>query len=76
MMSPASSYLQESLSAPKDVAWGQQLRATKDVLQSSASTPSCRISDRFTLEFDANTRSRGACRTVRTAPIKSNGGQP
>ena len=27
-------YLQESLSSPKDIAWGQQLRATKDKLQS------------------------------------------
>ncbi|MBC8024825.1 MAG: TonB-dependent receptor, partial [Steroidobacteraceae bacterium] len=46
--------LQESLSSPKDVAWGQQLRATKDVLQSSGFNAELAVSDRFTLEFDAN----------------------
>jgi TonB-dependent receptor len=47
--------LQESLSAPKDVAWGQQLRATKDTLQSVGFNAELAVSDRFTLEFDANT---------------------
>lgn len=46
--------LQEALSAPKDVAWGQQLRASKDVLQSSGFNAEFAVSDRFTLEFDAN----------------------
>jgi TonB-dependent receptor len=49
------SYLQEALSAPKDIAWGQQLRATKDTLQSVGFNAEFQVSDRFTLEFDANT---------------------
>jgi TonB-dependent receptor len=48
-------FLQESLSAPKDVAWGQQLRATKDVLQSVGFNAELEVNDRFTLQFDANT---------------------
>lgn len=47
--------LQESLSSPKDVAWGQQLRATKDVLQSTGFNAEWQASDRFTLVFDVNT---------------------
>jgi TonB-dependent receptor len=47
--------LQETLSGPKDIAWGQQLRATKDVLQSVGFNAELQVSDRFTLEFDANT---------------------
>ena len=47
-------YLQESLSAPKDVAWGQQLRATKDELQSIGFNANWEISDRFKLTFDGH----------------------
>lgn len=60
-------YLQESLSAPKDVAWGQQLRATKDVLQSVGFNAELEVSDRFKLVFDANTA------TSRSLPDGPNG---
>jgi TonB-dependent receptor len=48
-------FIQESLSSPKDIAWGQQLRATRDVLQSIGFNAEWQISDRFSLELDANT---------------------
>jgi TonB-dependent receptor len=48
-------FLEEALSAPKDIAWGQQLRATKDTLQSVGFNAEWAVNDRFTLEFDANT---------------------
>jgi TonB-dependent receptor len=47
--------LQESLSSPKDIAWGQQLRATKDTLQSVGFNAELEVSERFKLVFDANT---------------------
>jgi TonB-dependent receptor len=60
-------FLQESLSAPKDVAWGQQLRATKDTLQSVGLNAELEVNDRFKLEFDANTA------TSRSMPDGPNG---
>ena len=48
-------FLQESLSSPKDVAWGQQLRSTKDELQSIGLNLRWDISDSFGLEFDGHT---------------------
>jgi TonB-dependent receptor len=48
-------YLEEALSSPKDIAWGQQLRATKDKLQSIGLNAEWDISDSFSLEFDAHT---------------------
>ena len=48
-------FLQESLSSPKDVAWGQQLRATKDELQSIGLNLRWDITDSFGLEFDGHT---------------------
>jgi TonB-dependent receptor len=47
-------FLQEALSSPKDIAWGQQLRATKDELQSVGFNAKWDISERFNLEFDAH----------------------
>ena len=48
-------FLQESLSSPKDVAWGQQLRSTKDELQSIGLNLRWDITDSFGLEFDGHT---------------------
>ncbi len=48
-------FLRESLSAPKDIAWGQQLRATRDKLQSFGLNAAWKTSDRFSLVFDAAT---------------------
>jgi TonB-dependent receptor len=48
-------FLQESLSSPKDVAWGQQLRATKDELQSIGLNLRWDVTDSFGLEFDGHT---------------------
>jgi TonB-dependent receptor len=48
-------YLQEALSSPKDIAWGQQLRATKDELTSIGLNLAWDITDRFKLEFDGAT---------------------
>jgi TonB-dependent receptor len=48
-------FLQESLSAPKDIAWGQQLRATKDQLTSIGFNAKWDLSERFSLEFDGHT---------------------
>ena len=48
-------FLQESLSSPKDIAWGQQLRATKDELQSIGLNLRWDITDSFGLEFDGHT---------------------
>jgi TonB-dependent receptor len=50
-------YLQESLSGPKDIAWGQQLRATEDTLESIGFNADWDISDRFNLRLDAHTSS-------------------
>ena len=50
--------LQESLSSPKDIAWGQQLRATKDELESIGFNADWDITDRFKLRLDAHTSSR------------------
>jgi TonB-dependent receptor len=47
-------FLQESLSAPKDIAWGQQLRATKDKLESYGFNAAWQITDRFKLTFDGH----------------------
>ncbi len=48
-------YLQEALSSPKDIAWGQQLRATKDKLESFGFNADWQITDRLGLMFDAAT---------------------
>lgn len=48
-------FLQESLSAPKDIAWGQQLRMTEDTLESIGFNADWEINDRFSLLFDAHT---------------------
>jgi TonB-dependent receptor len=48
-------FLQEGLSAPKDIAWGQQLRATKDKLESIGFNANWQVSDRFGLQLDAHT---------------------
>ena len=40
-------FLQETLSAPKDIAWGQQLRSTKDELQSIGLNLRWDITDSF-----------------------------
>jgi TonB-dependent receptor len=48
-------FLRESLSSPKDVAWGQQLRATKDDLQSIGFNADWKLTDRFALTFDGHT---------------------
>ena len=48
-------FLQESLNGQKDIAWGQQLRGTKDKLQSFGLNAEWQISDRFSLEFDGHT---------------------
>jgi hypothetical protein len=48
-------FLQESLSAPKDIAWGQQLRATEDSLESFGFNADWELSDRFSLMLDAHT---------------------
>src|SRR6185295_5733160 len=48
-------FLQEALSAPKDIAWGQQLRNTKDELTSIGLNAKWDITDRFGLEFDGHT---------------------
>lgn len=47
-------YLQEALSAPKDIAWGQQLRATKDELQSIGFNAEWDVTDRVKLRLDAH----------------------
>ncbi len=47
-------FLQESLSAPKDIAWGQQLRNTKDTLRDTGVNVSWNVSDRFNLKFDGH----------------------
>jgi TonB-dependent receptor len=52
---PTAVFLQDTLSGPKDIAWGQQLRATKDELTSIGLNAEWAISDRFKLEFDAHT---------------------
>jgi TonB-dependent receptor len=59
--------LQESLSAPKDIAWGQQLRATKDELQSIGFNADWDITDRLRLGFDAHTS------TAKSSPNGPNG---
>ena len=48
-------FLQESLSSPKDIAWGQQLRSTRDELQSIGFNVEWNINDRMGLMFDAHT---------------------
>jgi TonB-dependent receptor len=48
-------FLQESLSAPKDIAWGQQLRMTEDTLESIGFNADWELGDRFSLTFDAHT---------------------
>jgi TonB-dependent receptor len=48
-------FLQESLSSPKDIAWGQQLRATKDELSSIGLNAKWDVTERFSLEFDGHT---------------------
>jgi TonB-dependent receptor len=50
-------FLQESLSAPKDIAWGQQLRMTKDTLESIGFNADWELGDRFSLMLDAHTSS-------------------
>jgi TonB-dependent receptor len=52
---PTAVFLQDTLSGPKDIAWGQQLRATKDELTSIGLNAEWAVSDRFSLEFDAHT---------------------
>jgi TonB-dependent receptor len=47
-------YLQESLTSPKDIAWGQQLRNTKDELESYGLNAEWQLSDRFKLTFDGH----------------------
>jgi TonB-dependent receptor len=51
----AVNFLQETLSAPKDIAWSQQWRETKDELQSVGFNAEWAVSDRFSLLFDVNT---------------------
>ncbi|HEU5134256.1 MAG TPA: TonB-dependent receptor [Steroidobacteraceae bacterium] len=48
-------FLQEALSSPKDIAWGQQLRNTKDELQSIGLNLRWDVTDSFGLEFDGHT---------------------
>jgi TonB-dependent receptor len=50
-------YLQDTLSGPKDIAWGQQLRATKDTLESAGLNLRWEVSDKLGLEFDGHTSS-------------------
>ena len=59
--------LQESLSAPKDIAWGQQLRNTKDELQSIGFNADWDITDRVNLRLDAHTS------TAKSSPNGPNG---
>jgi TonB-dependent receptor len=48
-------FLQEELSSPKDVAWGQQLRSTEDTLESIGFNADWQVTDRFSVMFDAHT---------------------
>ena len=50
-------FLQESLSAPKDIAWGQQLRNTKDTLRDLGMNIDWDVGDRFNLKFDLHNAS-------------------
>jgi TonB-dependent receptor len=50
-------FLQESLSAPKDIAWGQQLRMTKDTLRDIGLNIDWDVGDRFNLKFDVHNAS-------------------
>ncbi|HEY6123521.1 MAG TPA: TonB-dependent receptor [Steroidobacteraceae bacterium] len=52
---PTAVFLQDTLSGPKDIAWGQQLRATKDELESIGLNLRWDVSDSFALEFDGHT---------------------
>lgn len=48
-------FLRESLSSPKDIAWGQQLRSQRDELQSFGLNAEWKANDKFSLTFDAAT---------------------
>ncbi len=50
-------FLEDTLSGPKDIAWGQQLRQTKDTLESVGLNLRWDINDKFGLEFDGHTSS-------------------
>ena len=50
-------FLEDDLSGPKDVAWGQQLRMTQDTLESIGLNLRWEVSDSFGIEFDGHTSS-------------------
>jgi hypothetical protein len=50
-------FLEDTLAGPKDIAWGQQLRMTKDTLESVGLNLRWDINDSFGLEFDGHTSS-------------------